>query len=783
MKRIRIFFFFSLLLPILAFAQNAASPAGQSFPFKITEQRQRCINYQPLRQAFFGELHLHTEYSADAATLDTRNTPTDAYRFARGGVVGLPPFVDTRDALEKQAEANPGGQTPVVSLHPYCLPPDHCEFTATREVQFPEGRQLDFAAITDHAEFFGETNICFYESTTQCSGDSDCAQGQTCFGAVGGNKGQCVPAGYASAECTLLRGALTRLRVGGLGMDLLGSYVTSEFPQRLPFCHLPGSGGQDTCTYEAQNVWQEIQRAAEEAYDRTAQCGFTSFIAYEYTGQPSMGECVADASPCFANADCGGTHGGICCTSPDTGPGCKALIFGGGNNLHRNIIFRNDDVIDLPISYMEKPTGCGKGADCAAHQGGALASPQALLTELRSECIGNPAHPRCDVLTIPHNSNISGGAMFLVPESLGEASIRAQMEPLVELFQIKGTSECRFSSAGLWGTTDEQCSFETLDFAKLAGPFIPQPNAQSILPNSFVRNVLKEGLKYQHANGINPFKAGFVGATDNHNGTPSATDAEMYSKAAGHGDLSFVVSGEALNDAFLIGLETNGGGITGVWAEENSRDSIFEALKRRESFATSGTRPVVRFFGGFDLPNDICHRGDFALQGYTHGVPMGGTLSGLSTSPPRFAVAAAMDPGWREHPGTPLQSIQIIKGWVDKAGQTHESVVNVAGNPNTGETVNLRNCRPSGGGHRDLCAQWTDPNFNPAEPAFYYARVLENASCRWNQFYCNAREVNCSVPFDPNANYTKWEYQQCCSNAVPKTVQQRAWTSPIWYKP
>jgi Protein of unknown function (DUF3604) len=712
MKRIRIFFF-SLLLPTLALAQNSPSPGPPNPPFKVTEQRQRCTNYQPLRQPFFGELHLHTEYSADAATLDTRNTPRDAYRFARGGVVGLPPFVDTRNAREKQTQTNPGGGSPEVSQHPYCLPPDHCEFTATRQVQFPEGRQLDFAAVTDHSEFFGETNICFYESTAQCSTDSNCAQGQSCFGAEGGNTGQCVPAGYASPECTLLRGAVARLRIGGLGIDLLGSYVDSESPRRFPFCQVPGSRGQDTCTYQAQNVWQAIQRAAEEAYDRTPQCKFTSFIAYEYTGQPSMGQCVADSSPCFANADCGGTHGGMCCTSPDTGPGCKRLIFGGSNNLHRNVIFRNDDVIDLPISYIEQPTGCGNGASCAANQGGALASPEGMLTELRSECIGNPSHPRCDVLTIPHNSNISGGAMFLLPESVNEASIRAQMEPLVELFQIKGTSECRFSPSGLWGTTDEQCSFEAVDFAKLGGPLIPHPNAQSILPNSFVRNALKEGLKYQQANGINPFNNGFVGATDNHSGTPSATEAEMYSKFGGHGDLSFVVSGEALNQAFLLGLETNGGGMTGVWAEENSRDSIFEALKRRETFATSGTRPLVRLFGGFDLPKNICRRGDFAQQGYSRGVPMGGTLSGPSKSAPRFAVAAAMDSGWRDHPGTPLQSIQIIKGWVDKKGQTHESVVNVAGNPNSGKTVDLESCKPSRGGHKDFCEVWTDPDFNP----------------------------------------------------------------------
>jgi hypothetical protein len=255
----------------------------------------------------------------------------------------------------------------------------------------------------------------------------------------------------------------------------------------------------------------------------------------------------------------------------------------------------------------------------------------------------------------------------------------------------------------------------------------------------------------------------------------------MYAKSSAHGDVSFVVSGEALNEANFLGLETNGGGITGVWAEENSRDSLFEALKRRETFATSGTRPVVRFFGGFDLPADICRTGDFAQQGYTHGVPMGGTLSRSAGRRPRFSVAAMYDAGSMS--GAKLQSAQIIKGWVDKAGKTHESVVNVAGNPHNGASVDLGTCKTIGPGYTDLCAEWTDPDFNSTQPAFYYTRVLENPSCRWNQYYCNSLGVSCELPFDPHAKYTKWEYQQCCSNAVPRSVQQRAWSSPIWYTP
>jgi hypothetical protein len=409
-----------------------------------------------------------------------------------------------------------------------------------------------------------------------------------------------------------------------------------------------------------------------------------------------------------------------------------------------------------------------------------------MLEALQAQCQNRPG--RCEFLSIPHNSNLSGGAMFLWPESLKEAKIRSKLEPLVELFQIKGSSECRFAAnrPGAWNTVDELCDFENMSFAKLGGPFLTDPDASTVLPNSYVRNVLKEGMRYQQTSGVNPFKLGFVGALDNHNGTPSATDAAQYAKTGAHGDQSFAVSGQILNETNFLGLQTNGGGLTVIWAEENSRDALFTAMKRRETYATSGTRPVVRFFGGFDLPQHMCTQGNFARQGYNGGVPMGGTLSGPSSKAPRFAVSATMDPGWPGHAGTPLQSIQIIKGWVDQDGQTHEAVYEVASQPLDTAGVDLRTCKQTSTSAADFCAVWTDPEFDAAQHAFYYARVLEQPSCRWNQYYCNARGINCSRP--PNttsdtARYTEFEYQQCCSDLVPRTVQQRAWTSPIWYNP
>jgi len=367
---------------------------------------------------------------------------------------------------------------------------------------------------------------------------------------------------------------------------------------------------------------------------------------------PAMKRCSNDHAPCLANGDCTGNQ--TCEVDPN----------GGANNLHRNIIFRNDDVVDLPVTYMEAPTstGCGSEPNCQG-QTSALGSPQPLLEELTAQCQDQP-DSRCEFLSIPHNSNISGGAMFLMPENLQEANIRSQLEPLVELFQIKGSSECRFSAQhpGAWGTIDEQCNFENMNFGKLNGNFLPDPDATTVLPNSYVRNVLKNGMSYQKAHGVNPFKLGFVGALDDHNGTPGASEAVQYAKTGAHGDSSFTVSGQILNETNFLGLQTNGGGMTVVWAEENSRDSLFAAMKRRETYATSGTRPIVRFFGGFNFPGRICNQGDFAQQGYTGGVPMGGTLHGPTGTAPRFAVSTLMDPGWKDHPGSKLQGIQRLSG-------------------------------------------------------------------------------------------------------------------------
>jgi hypothetical protein len=818
-------------LLVALYAITTGARAAAIPPFERTEDRAPCSHYDPLKRPFFGETHLHTAYSFDASTLDTRNTPADAYRYAKGGPVGLPPWADTREQFDSPppTPATP----PAVAQFPYCLPPERCEFTATRIAQLPDGRALDWAAITDHAEQLGESNICLFTPVFPCDSDSSCAAGQECVQLPGATSKMCAPSGYTSAICVLARDELTRLNVGAAAALVGGPENGNENPSRVDYCKAtPNDNVGLRCLQQAGTVWQKIQQDAEDAYDRTSACTFTSFIAYEYTAMMAAGRCNgAPTLPCWdqlntgaASKDCPASAAGADQTCVGTYPGS-----GGLDNMHRNIIFRNDDVLELPISNLEAPVGCGSGSDCMRPGPSPIpiGSPQQLLENLRDRCKLHPAgHSRCDVLSIPHNPNLSGGAMFLMPESLDEARVRSTMEPLVEMIQIKGSSECRFldSMPGAWGATDEECGFENMNYSRLNGNWIaPEDRTpENLPPAAYVRNALKSGIAYEAQTGVNPFKLGFVGGLDNHNGTPGQSEAIDYARHGAHGIQSFAASSQILNEKYFLGLESSGGGLTVAWAEENSRDSIFTALARRETYATSGTRPIVRFFGGPSIPSDICGRGDFATLGYADGVPMGGTLTQSSTAP-RFAVSALMDPGWPNHPGTKLDRVQIVKGWVDASGTAQEKVYELDGGsglvpiPQDGSlpnrqppaAVNLKTCQPSGVGHASLCTTWQDPQFDPTQHAFYYARVLEEPSCRWNQFYCNARGVDCSAPMgvcgstDPAFNgkgcgsnadcgggvcetpvsYTQWEYQQCCSGDVPQTVQQRAWTSPIWYQP
>ena len=635
---------------------TATSALAQPAPWQRTEVRQPCAAFDIYRQPFFGDTHVHTAYSSDAVFAGTVEDPRGAYRFAQGQTIGLPPY----DAL--------GAPTRTAQLR----------------------RPLDFTAVTDHAEQFGEIQICLTPGYP----------------------------GYDSTDCVAARNqlatpppALPNLLPPPAVISFLLGYGVLTPPQRFPWC---GAGDAD-CLAEASLVWQDEQAAAEEFYDRTAACAFTTFVAYEWSGQP------------------------------------------GGNNLHRNVIFRNAVVPAMPTSYMEQST------------------PQGLWNTLHTDCLDTTSG--CDVLAIPHNPNVSGGLMFApvgannVPLTATDAAFRSSMEPLVEMNQHKGDSECR---PGVGGATDEVCGFEKNNRLQLFNP-ISNPN-QTFPPLNYVRNALKEGLVQEQLLGVNPFKLGMIGSTDTHNATPGATEERDFG-ANGHLGLR-----DHANPAFMLarvtpaGIEGNPGGLAVVWAEENSRDALFSAMRRREVYATSGNRPILRFFGGRES-GLRCGTPDFVAQGYRGGVPMGGDLGRVNGSrSPRFGVLAFKDPGTPSSPGAQLQRIQIVKGWVDAGGQSHEKVIDVAGSADDAGSVDTATCTPNGVGADSLCAVWSDPEFDAAERAFYYARVLEVSTCRWSTYLCNAQGIDCSGSVPSG-------YEECCNAAVPKTIQERAWSSPIWYHP
>lgn len=529
---------------------------------------------------------------------------------------------------------------------------------------------------------------------------------------------------YGSLVCGLYRGDV-RLPVGDQLQSLvrLASFAVFGQDRSTRICGADGS----LCRDEAITVWRENQRSTENWQDYSANCEFTALHAYEYT--------LADEA----------------------------------SNLHRNVIFKSSTVPQAALSAKDAPT------------------PEQLWQWLDKTCVAG--NDRCDALAIPHNSNWSSGRMWFpysnrdlpLQEQQELAALRARLEPLAEVLQVKGDSECRNGIDSVIGAPDEFCNFEKLRPASEPIPDCGEDFSSGgmmlkgcVSRYSYVRYALTAGLSEEGKLGINPFKFGIIASTDTHIGAPAPEREKNY--LGSHGN-DMVLEDRLLSTIKVPGdiatgspVRYNPGGIAGIYANENSRSALFEAMRRRETFGTSGPRITPRFFAGWNLDTSLCQSSDYLAQAYENGVPMGADLppspAGAKQSPV-FVASANRDP---RDEGNLLQRIQIIKGWIDGEGRTQQAVYDVTGLNKGDATVDPLTCQVSGQGFAQLCASWQDPDFDPAMSAVYYARVLENPSCRWSHYDC------LTLPKDQRP-------PSCSDPELPWQIQERAWTSPIWYQP
>lgn len=520
---------------------------------------------------FWGDLHTHTAFSMDAYVLNTQQTPEDAYVFAKGGPSVL------HDGSEHRLS-----------------------------------RPLDFAAVTDHAEYFGLTQVCLSEPERPfCKNLTEAAAENSTRG---------------------FREIFLPLIVGGKRNCLVDDAQ---------------------CRVAERSIWQRTIAAANSANEP---CRFTAFVANEWTASP--------------------------------------------DNLHwhRNLIYASDQVPQRALNSFDQPT------------------QEKLWAGLDEQC---RLADGCQVLAIPHNSNIGmGGAFATEGHSAATLALRARFEKLVEIHQHKGSSECYAQS----NLSDEACDFEfvlpiPLQVALAAEPRELTADEHAQVASGYVRDTLGRGLEMGEASGVNPFRYGFVGATDSHSARPGDVEESEWAGALGQWDMELAARKKYAT--------YNPGGITGIWATENTRASLFAALQRRSVFATSGPRIALQFEQSFK-PNKRCE-----LPG-RDAVPMGGTITtptrrARRNAAPTFTVRALQD-------RTGLQRIDIIKLALVE-GAIEQTIHSVAGDK---------------AGRADWCVAWQDDSYQADQPALWYARVLEAPSKRWD------------------------------GEAV---VRERAWSSPIWALP
>ena len=588
------------------------------------------IESNPNRNAYFGDLHIHTQYSFDAFLFGTRATPDDAYAFAKGGAL-------------KHA----GG------------------------FEMRLRKPLDFAGVTDHATYLGMLPV-MYDETTEAG---------------------------AHPVSKTLREAKTP------------SDLIAAFQGVLPRIGGQTEGPDDLLDLNVSRAaWADIVASAQRNNDPG---NFTTFIAYEYTASGADFE-----------------------------------------NLHRNVVFRDDEAPDLPFSRLDSN------------------NPEDLwdwLDGLRTQ--------GTEALAIPHNSNGSNGWMFQKtyhnsdqPLDAAYAAQRMRNEPVVEMAQVKGVSDTH----PLLSPNDEWADFEIVPYR--VGTTIP-----SAPSGSYVRDAYLTGLDMEETKGFNPYRFGLIGSSDSHNAAPSFEEDNYWGKlglADGTGQRRGAVPlDEANEDGSLYAIQAVGAqlwgasGPAGIWAENNTRQAIYAALRRKEVFATSGPHIRVRFFGGYGIDEGLLAAEDLITAAYAAGVPMGGDLLSEDQAAPGFFVWALADAD-----SAPLQRLQIIKGWIAD-GEAQEQVFDIACSdggtvdpathrcPDNGASVDLSSCAISEDkGAAELSTVWQDPTFKPEQRAFYYVRVLENPKCRWSTWDA----LRADAPPNPD---------------LAATIQERAWSSPIWYRP
>ncbi|MDW4550549.1 DUF3604 domain-containing protein [Defluviimonas sp. D31] len=490
-------------------------------------------------------------------------------------------------------------------------------------------------------------------------------------------------------------------------LDLITTFAQAKLDPNLLAAYSPGSSA-----YNA--IWEDVIEAAEKYNDPGV---FTTFIGYEWT----------------------------------------SLVK--GNNLHRNVILRDGSRRAEQVLPMvtQEPFGSTDPLDLYA-----------WLENYEAKTGGR-------ALAIAHNGNLSNGLMFPIEAQYTGAAVdenyvtlRNKWEPLYEVTQIKGDGETH----PVLSPADEFADFETWDAGNLD---LSEAKTDAMLPAEYAREALKQGLALEEKLGTNPYKFGMVGSTDSHTSLATADEDNYFGKST-----SAEPSPKRMSHAFaetdkgvFPGWSLSASGYAGVWATENTREAIWDAMARKEVYATTGPRMMVRFFGGWDFTETDLRSRQPAFRGYGDGVPMGGDLKPApdGAGAPTFMVYALRDPI-----GANLDRIQIVKGWREADGTLSEKVYDVAWSdgrepgddgklPPVGNTVDLEAASWTNTiGAAELGTVWTDPEFDPSQRAFYYARVIEIPTPRWVVY--DAVRFGVEIPEDATT-----------------TLQERAYTSPIWYTP